>query len=97
MRQLVHRLELPKTLNRALRLLRRHSPYWESDHVLNIAFNALAGGESLEDIKRLRWEGYLDTLGVERLPDATTAGDFCRRWKSEDVEALMRAVNEVRL
>ncbi len=98
LRQLVHRLGLAKALNRALSLFRRHSPYWESDHVLNIAFNALAGGECLEDIKRLRWdEAYLDALGAERLPDATTAGDFCRRFKAPDVEALMTAINGVRL
>ena len=33
-----------------LHLLKRHLPYHESDHVLNIAFNLLAGGRRLEHL-----------------------------------------------
>jgi hypothetical protein len=29
-------------------------PYWESDHVLNIAYNVLLGGMRLEDIELRR-------------------------------------------
>ena len=98
MRSLVGRIGLAKELNRSLSLLKRHSPYWDSDHILNIAMCLLAGGESLEDIKRLRQdEAYLNVLGAERLPDATTAGDYCRRFKAEDVESLMNALNRTRL
>ena len=43
-------------------------------------------------------EVYLDALGVERIPDPTTAGDFCRRFTGEaDVLTLMNAINEARL
>ena len=43
-------------------------------------------------------EVYLDALGAQRIPDPTTAGDFCRRFKTEaSIEALMMAVNETRL
>ena len=34
-------------INRDLHLLKRHLPYHESDHVLNIAFNILAGGQRI--------------------------------------------------
>jgi hypothetical protein len=37
-------------------------PYSEADHVLNIAFNLLASGESLE--LRRNDETYLDALGA---------------------------------
>src|SRR4051794_28721094 len=82
-----------------LQLLQRHLPYHESDHVLNIAFNLLAGGKRLEHLElRRNAEVYLDALGAERIPDPTTAGDFCRRFSSEaDVLALMDAINESRL
>src|SRR5262249_36995818 len=64
-----------------LRLLKRHLPYFESDHVLNIAYNLLAGGQRLEHLEvRRNDEVYLDALGAERIPDPTTAGDFCRRF-----------------
>jgi hypothetical protein len=62
-----------------LHLLKRHLPYHESDHVLNIAFNILAGGHKLEHLElRRNDEIYLNALGAQRIPDPTTAGDFCR-------------------
>ena len=42
-------------------------------------------------------EVYLDALGAERIPDPTTAGDFCRRFTEGDVEQLMDTFNESRL
>ena len=81
-----------------LHLLKRHIPYHESDHVLNIAFNILAGGTKLEHLElRRNDEVYLDALGAIRLPDPTTAGDFCRRFGKADILELMDAINEARL
>ena len=89
---------LVEEIDKALHLLKVHVPYHESDHVLNIAFNALAGGRCLEDLEHLRNdEVYMDALGAQRIPDPTTAGDFCRRFEAHHVEALMDAINEVRL
>jgi hypothetical protein len=69
------------------------------NHVLNIAFNILAGGKRIEHLElRRNDEVYLDALGAERIPDPTTAGDFCRRFSCEaDVLTLMNAINESRL
>jgi len=92
------RTGLAEAIDRDLVLLKRHLPYHESDHVLNIAYNILAGGTCLEDLERRRTdEAYLDGLGAQRIPDPTTAGDFCRRFTEADIEALMNAINEVRL
>lgn len=89
---------LAKAIDEKLKLLKRHLPYHESDHVLNIAYNILCNGDCLEDIERLRNdEVYLDALGAQRIPDPTTAGDFCRRFTEADVEILMDVINEVRL
>jgi len=89
---------LIKAIDDKLKLLKRHLPYHESDHVLNIAYNILCNGDCLEDIERLRNdEVYLDALGAQRIPDPTTAGDFCRRFSPGDVEALMDIINDVRL
>jgi hypothetical protein len=45
-------------------------PYHESDHVLNIAYNLLAGGHCLEDIELLRNdEAWLNALDAEIIPD----------------------------
>jgi hypothetical protein len=96
---LARKIELDKQIDRNLHLLKRHLPYHESDHVLNIALNLLAGGKRIEHLElRRNDEVYLDALGAQRIPDPTTAGDFCRRFSSEaDVLALMNAINESRL
>jgi len=81
-----------------LNLLKKHLPYHESDHVLNIAYNLLSGGSCLEDIELWRNdEVFLNALGAQRIPDPTTEGDFCRRFRPEDVEILMSVINEVRV
>ena len=95
---LSRRVGLIDAIDRNLHLLRIHRPYHESDHVLNIAYNLLCGGECLEHIERRRTdEVYLDALGAQRIPDPTTEGDFCRRFEETDVEGLMDTINEVRL
>jgi hypothetical protein len=81
-----------------LHLLKRHLPYHDSDPVLNIALNILAGGRRLEHIESRRTDAvYLDALGAEYIPDPTTAGDFCRRFQGHDIVALMETINTARL
>jgi hypothetical protein len=95
---LARRTGLIEAIDRRLHLLKVHKPYHESDHVLNIAYNLLAGGECLEDLELLRNdEVYLDALGAQRIPDPTTAGDFCRRFDAYDIQILMRAINSIRV
>jgi hypothetical protein len=95
---LARQLGLIDAIDRSLHLLKVHLPYHESDHVLNIAYNTLAGGTCLEDLELLRNdEVYLDALGASRIPDPTTAGDFCRRFTcDQQVVDLMETINGVR-
>ena len=98
MHLMCQRTGLVEQIDKRLHLLKRHLPYSESDHVPNIAFNALCGGTHMEDLELLRNdEVYMDALGTERIPDPTTAGDFCRRFDRDDVEDLMAATNRARL
>jgi hypothetical protein len=95
---LAQNLGLIQDIDQKLHLLKRHQPYHESDHVLNIAYNILAGGRRLEHIEHRRNDAvYLDALGAERIPDPTTAGDFCRRFTVADIEELMEIINQTRL
>ena len=95
---LARKLGLIHDIDEDLHLLKRHLPYYESDHVLNIAYNLLSGGSRLEHLEvRRNDEVYLDALGAQRIPDPTTAGDFCRRFTEADVERLMDTFNETRL
>jgi Transposase DDE domain group 1 len=95
---IARRTGLIAAIDHHLHLLKRHLPYFESDHVLNIALNILAGGRRLEHLELRRTdEVYLDALGAVRVPDPTTAGDFCRRFREADVLELMEAINTARL
>jgi hypothetical protein len=94
---LAQELGLDRAIDRHLPLLKIHLPYHESDHVLNIAYNLLAGGSRLEHLESLRNdEGYLDALGARRIPDPTTAGDFCRRFDAGDISVLQEVFNATR-
>jgi len=95
--QMVGRLGLAEAINRSVPLLKIYLPYSESDHVLNMAYNIMAGGTCLDHLElRRNDEVYLDALGVQRIPDPTTAGDFCRRFDETTIDQLQEAVNEIR-
>jgi len=94
---LVRRLRLAEAIDRSLHLLKIHQPYHESDHVLNFASNALGEGTCLQDIElRRNDEVYLDALGARRIPDPTTAGDFCRRFTEDDIRDLQAIFHQIR-
>ena len=97
MHRLAQHTGLVAAIDQHVEVLKVHLPYHESDHVLGIAYNVLCGGTCLQDIERRRQnEVYLDALGAQRIPDPTTAGDFCRRFDEPAIEALQRAINETR-
>ena len=88
---------LAEAIDASLFLLEHHSPYHESDHVLNLAYNILAGGTCLDDLHILRANpAYLNGLGAKRIPAPSTAGDFIRRFGRAHVLLLMDTVNKVR-
>ena len=95
--KVIDKVGLAGEIDSSLELLKLHKPYHESDHVLNIAYNALCGGQRLQDIEARRCDRvFLDGLGVESLPDPTTAGDFCRRFDAASILALQEAINRAR-
>ena len=98
MHRLAQHTGLVEAIDRHVKVLKVHLPYHESDHVLGVAYNVLCGGTCLQDIEQRRQdEVYLDALGAQRIPDPTTAGDFCRRFDEATIEALQAAINETRV
>ena len=97
--ELTRAIDLARTIDDRVQVLKLHSPYHESDHVRAIAYNLLAGGSCIEDLELLRKdEAFLDMLSARRIPDPTTSGDFCRRFESqESIDSLQEAINEARL
>ena len=97
MHLLARRSGLIDAIDQKLHLLKIHLPYHESDHVLNLAYNALCDGTCLQDLElRRNDEVFLDALGTRRVPDPTTAGDFCRRFNAGHVHTLIDIYNAVR-
>ena len=95
---LARQIGLIDAIDARLHLLKMHMPFHESDHVLNFAYNALCDGDCLQDIElRRNDEVFLDALGARRIPDPTTAGDFCRRFSAADVETLLDIFDGVRI
>lgn len=92
------RLDLPGAIDRRLHLLQIHLPVHESAHVLNFAYNVLCEGHCLQDIELRRTdEVFLDARGARRIPDPTTAGDVCRRFRVGDIQTLQEVSHETRL
>jgi hypothetical protein len=82
-------LGLAEAINERLGLFKVHRPYHESDHVLNIAYNRLAGGTRLDRLELLRNHAvYLDAIGASRIPVPTTAGDFRRGFDGEQINVF---------
>jgi hypothetical protein len=97
MHKLVQEIGLAEEIDQRLVLFKLHLPYHESDHVLNLAYNALCDGRCLEDLEQRRQdEAYLNLLGAERIPDPTTAGDFCRRFAESDIRQCHAAFDAAR-
>jgi len=95
---LARKLGLIDRIDRRLHLLKIHLPYHESDHVLAIAYNPLCDGTCLQDLElRRQDENFLNALGARRLPDPTTAGDFCRRFSTASIAILQDVIDDTRL
>ena len=99
-RQLIERLGIAQAINAGLRVLKRHKPYVESDHILTLVYNLLTGGDRLNDINRLADDAaLLRVLGTEQVPHATTVGDFLARFtheKDEDKDTEPRRLRKLR-
>jgi len=96
--QMLTQVGLAESINRRCPIFKMHLPYTEADHVFNVAFNIFAGGTCLEHLElRRNDDAYLGLLETERIPDPTTAGDFCRRFSADKVNRLMDGINDARV
>lgn len=96
--KMVNSIGLDRNINDGVKILKIHKPYHESDHVLNMAYNSICGGRTIDDLELLRNDRvYLDAIGAQSIPDPTTEGDFCRRFSEDTIYDLESAVNRSRL
>jgi hypothetical protein len=77
--KLVDACGLAGEIDCSLDLLKLHKPYYESDHVLNIAYNALCGGNACRTSRpaaatRCSWTGWGPRASRTPPPPGTSAG-----------------------
>jgi Transposase DDE domain. len=89
-------LKIPKILDSHVRVKQRDSGYPESEHILALAANAFVGGDFLDDLEALREDDAIKmAIGRKEIPDPTTAGDFCRRFKLGHILQINKAFAEI--
>jgi len=94
--KLIEKLMVAARIDDAVRVLQRHKPYWESDHVLTLVYNLLSGGETLSDIQRLRQDkGFARLVNSDQVPDPTTVGDFLVRFDDSSLGRLRGTLEAV--
>ena len=87
--KLARKFALIKAIDERSHLLKVHTPYQESDHVMANVINTLRGGTRLEHLELLRNdETLLNAVEADSFPDPTTAGDFFRRFTEELLDSL---------
>src|SRR5271170_408511 len=60
--KMVKSIGLAQEIDNGVHVLKIHKPYHESDHVLNIAYNSLSGGRTIDDLEIRRNDRvYLDS------------------------------------
>ena len=95
---LARRTGLIRDIDSKVHVLKRHLPYHESDHVLNIAFNIMAGGKRIEHIElRCNDEVYLDAVVPSVSPTRPPPGISAAASMGLQILDLMDAINETRL
>ena len=76
---------LYEAIDRRVHLLKLHLPYHESDHVLNIAYNALCDGTCLDDIElRRNDEVFLITVGSQFIASGVSLLGGCNEDQEQD-------------
>ena len=95
-RNLIEKLDIALVLDSNISVLKRHKPYFESDHILSFVYNFLTGGEVINDIERLQEaQGLLRILGTKSVPDPTTAGDFLVRFHEKEIGAFQDSLDQI--
>lgn len=85
-------LAVPQVINSELSVKSRRRGYSESEAVLGMVYNLVAGGEHLSDLEVLRGDpGTKQLLGVEEIIAPQTAGEHLRKFSIGDIRDLQRS------
>jgi hypothetical protein len=95
-RDLIKKFDIATLIDTNLSLLKLYNPYHESDHILNVVYNFLCGGETLCDLERLQNDrAFRKVIGAESIPDPTTAGDFLVRFQDASLKVFQHVLDNI--
>lgn len=89
--ELAKSLGLEELFDKNVKVKIRKSGYSEYQMAMAIILTFLAGGESLEDVDKVRLD---EVVAGSPFPHSTTAGDFLRRFDSEEVFSAVQQVQD---
>lgn len=85
-------LAVPQVINDELSVKTRARAYSESEAVMGLVYNLVAGGGSLSDLEVLRGDpGTKELLGVEEIIAPQSAGEHLRKFSIGDICDLQRS------
>jgi hypothetical protein len=91
--QLGYRVRFHDEVGRHVSVLKIRQGYRESDHLFHMLSGVFAGAGCIEDLGQLQSDAnYRRMLGVSRVTDPTTMGDFLRRFGRSDLNGLKDAI-----
>jgi hypothetical protein len=91
-KEFIDRLAVAETIDAEITFKQRRRGYSESETLLGLIYNLIAGGDCLDDLDVLRGDvGTLQLLSVSKLLAPQTAGDALRKFDIGDIHDLQRA------
>ena len=91
LRDFADRLGVAELLDQELHVKQRERGHRESEAVLSLSHNLIAGGQCLLDLNVLRGDmGTQQVLGLPSVLAPSTAGDFLRKFDIGDIHDLHR-------
>jgi hypothetical protein len=95
-KEFIDRLGVAPLLDRELGVKQRRRGYSESEAVLGLVYNMIAGGQCLTDLDVLRGDGGTrELLQVATLLASTTAGEHLRKFDMGDLRDLQRVTRQL--
>jgi hypothetical protein len=95
-RDFIDRFAVADIIDAEISIKQRRRGYSESETLLGLIYNLIAGGECLDDLEVLRGDGgTLQLLGVESLLAPTAAGDALRKFDIGSIHDLQRVNNHL--
>lgn len=82
---------LEELFTRNLKVKMRNRGYSEYQMAMAIILTFIAGGQSLEDVDKIRLD---EVVTGSSFPHSTTVGDFLRRFAEDEVIAAIEAIND---